>query len=98
MSNCDNLMSSTLFLGSLLSSLQVLYFLNVFIQLSVTDNCPICRDANHSDFCGNILIFKADFRITFSNVKITANDDFKMVPDKITGVTLNSTLGIPDHW
>ena len=54
------------------------------------------RDANHSDFCGIIWIFKADYRITISNVKITANNDFKMVPDKITGVTPTSTLVIPD--
>ena len=55
-------------------------------------------DTNHHDFCEIILIFKADFRIMISNVKITANDDFKMVPDKITGVTLTSTPVIPDHW
>ena len=28
-------------------------------------------------------IFKVRFHITISNVKITANNDFKMVPDKI---------------
>ena len=48
------------------------------------------RDANHSDFCGIIQIFKADFRITILNVKITANNDFKMVPNKITWVTITS--------
>ena len=58
----------------------------------------LIRDANQSDFCGIILIFKADFRITISNIKLTTNDDFKMVPDKIMGVTLTSTLIIPDHW
>ena len=26
--------------------------------------------------------FQADFPITISNVKITANDDFKLVPEK----------------
>ena len=40
------------------------------------------RDANHSNFCGIIPIFKADFRITISNVKIMANNNFKMVSDK----------------
>ena len=29
--------------------------------------------------------FKADFRITISNVKITWNNDFKIVPETITG-------------
>ena len=57
----------------------------------------ISRDANHSDFYGTIPIFKADSRIMISNVKITANKDFKMVPDKITGVTPTSTQVIPDH-
>ena len=46
------------------------------------------KDANHSDFCGIILIFKADFRITILNVKITANNKFKMVQDKITVLLL----------
>ena len=55
------------------------------------------RDANHSDFYGIIPIFKANFRITISNVKITTNNNFKMVPDKITWVTPTSTLVIPDH-
>ena len=55
----------------------------------------VSRDANHSDFCRIILIFKAGFRITILNVKITANNNFKMVPDKITGVTLTSTPVIP---
>ena len=41
------------------------------------------RDANHSDFCGIVPIFNANFRITISDVKIPANNDFKMVPDKI---------------
>ena len=53
------------------------------------------RDANHSNFSGIIPIFKADFCITITNVK--ANNDFKMVPDKITGVTPTSTPVIPDH-
>ena len=47
--------------------------------------------------CRIIPICKADFRITISNIKITANNDFKMVPDKITGVTPISTSVIPDH-
>ena len=58
----------------------------------------IARDANHFEFCGIILIFNADFHITISNVKIMANDYFKMVPDKKTGVTLTSQPVIPDHW
>ena len=41
--------------------------------------------ANHSDFCRIIQIFKANFSITISNVQIAANNDFEMVPDKITG-------------
>ena len=41
--------------------------------------------------------FKANFRITISNVKITANNNFKMVPDKITGVTPTFTMVIPYH-
>ena len=57
----------------------------------------ISRDANHSDFCGIMPIFKANFRFTISNVKITENNDFKMVPDKIMRVTPTSTLLIPDH-
>ena len=44
-----------------------------------------------------IPIFKANFRITNSNVKITAHNHFKMVPNKITGVTPTSTPVIPDH-
>ena len=44
------------------------------------------RDANHSDFCGIIRIFKSDFRITISDIKIPANNDFKSVPDKIKEV------------
>ena len=34
---------------------------------------PQGRDANHSDFCEIIPIFKANFPITISNIKITAN-------------------------
>ena len=49
------------------------------------------RDANHSDFCVIIPIFKADFSITISDVKILANNDFKMVPDKIKEVTSTCT-------
>ena len=44
-----------------------------------------------------MLIFKAIFRFTILNVKIMAHYDFKVVPDKITGVTPNSTPAIPDH-
>ena len=36
------------------------------------------RDANHSDFCGNIPIFKADFRITILDVKIREYNNFSM--------------------
>ena len=49
------------------------------------------RDANHSDFCGIIPIFKANFRITISEVKIPANNDFTMVPDIIKEVTSTCT-------
>ena len=49
------------------------------------------RDANHSDFCGIITFFKANFRVTISDVKIPQNNDFKMVPDKIKDVTLTCT-------
>ena len=55
------------------------------------------RDANYSDFCGIIPIFKADFRIMISNFKITANNNSKMVPDKITAATPTFTPVIPDH-
>ena len=41
------------------------------------------RDANHSDFCGIIPIFKANFGILIFDVKILQNEDFKMVPDEI---------------
>ena len=51
----------------------------------------INRDANHSDFCGIIPIFKAKFSITISEVKIPANNYFKMVPDKIKEVTSTCT-------
>ena len=36
---------------------------------------------------------RSDFRITISNDKITENNDFKMVPDKIMGVTLTEANG-----
>ena len=36
-------------------------------------------------FLGFIPIFKANFRITILNVKKTANNNIKMVPDKIMG-------------
>ena len=58
----------------------------------------VFRDANHLDFCGIMPIFKANFRIRISDVKITANNNFKMVPDKITGVTSTTTPVIPEHW
>ena len=48
-------------------------------------------------FAESYLFFKADFRITILNVKITANNDLKMVPDKIMVVTPFSALVIPDH-
>ena len=54
-----------------------------YLQLHIYDY----RDANHSDFCGIIPIFKADFHITTSEVQIPLNNDFNMVPDKIKGVT-----------
>ena len=44
------------------------------------------RHANHSDFCGFIPIFKSDFRIMISDIKILANNNFKMVRDKIKEV------------
>ena len=41
------------------------------------------------NFCGIIPIFKPDFRITISSVKITANNNYKMVPNKIqTGLCI----------
>ena len=40
-------------------------------------------DANHSDLCGIIPVFKYDVCITISDVKILANKDFKTVSDKI---------------
>ena len=43
---------------------------------------PKYRDANHSDFCGIIPVFKADFRIMILDIKILTNNDFDMVPDK----------------
>ena len=46
------------------------------------------RDANHSDFCGILRIFKADFRIKIFDVKMSANNDLKTVPDKISGTTV----------
>ena len=46
----------------------------------------------------NHTVFQVDFHITISNVKIMANNNFKMVPDKITRVTPFSTIVIPDHW
>ena len=49
------------------------------------------RDANHSDFCGIIPFFKANFRIKILDVQIPQNNDFKMVPDKIKDVTLTYT-------
>ena len=49
------------------------------------------RDANHSIFCIIIQIFKADFCIMISDVIILANNDFKMVPDKIKKVTSTCT-------
>ena len=55
------------------------------------------RDANQFNFCGIIPIFKADFCIAISNVNITANNRYKMVPDKIMGVTPTSTLVTPYH-
>ena len=66
------------------------FTLKIFIYLDL-------RDANHSDFCGIIPVFKAALRITIWNVKIMANYDFKMGPDKITRVTSTSTPVIPDH-
>ena len=62
----------------------------------MTEKCLVCRDANHADFCEIVPIFKADFRITILNAKITANNNFKMVPDKITGLTSTSTPVEPE--
>ena len=36
----------------------------------------ISRYANHSDFCGIIPFFKADFRIMILDVKIPQNNNF----------------------
>ena len=57
----------------------------------------LSRDANHSDFCKSIPIFKANFHITILNVKFTSYNNLKMVPDKITGGTPSSTPVILDH-
>ena len=46
----------------------------------------LCRAANRSNFCRIVPIFKSDFRITNSDIKIGANKDFKTVPDKIKEV------------
>ena len=43
-------------------------------------------------FAESKTIFKADFRITISDVKITANNNFNEVPDKIMGVSPTATL------
>ena len=48
-------------------------------------------------FAESYRFLKADFHITIWKVKITANNDFKMVPDKITGVTPTSTPVLPNH-
>ena len=53
--------------------------------------CPLFQ------FLWDHTVFKAHFCVTISNVKTTANYNFKMVPDKITGVTPTSTPVIPDH-
>ena len=48
-----------------------------------------------------ILIFEESYpfsSLTIWNVKITANNHFKMIPDKIMGVTPTSSPVIPDHW
>lgn len=44
------------------------------------------RDANHSNFCGVIPIFKSVLRIMFSEIKIPASKDLKMLQDKIKEV------------
>ena len=67
----------------------------IFVSLLSRGLKYVYRDANHSDFCGILPIFKANFRIMILNVKIMANDKLKMVPDKITGVTPTSTPVIP---
>ena len=48
-------------------------------------------------FLQNHTVFKANLGILILIVKITANNDFKMVPGIITGVTSTSTPVIPDH-
>ena len=52
------------------------------------------RDANHSDFCGIIRIFKYDFCITISDLKILAKKDFEKVADKIKVAAPISDYGI----
>ena len=53
----------------------------------------LLRDANHSDFCGIIPFFKADFRITILKSKFRKMTILQanMVPDKIKDVTLTCT-------
>ena len=45
----------------------------------------------HFDFCGIVPIFKANFLILISAVKIPANNNFNKLPDKIKGVSLSAT-------
>ena len=51
-------------------------------------NLAFSRDANHSDFCRIISIFKSDFHIMISDIKILANNDFQLLLDKIKEVAL----------
>ena len=45
-----------------------------------------CRDANLPDFCRIIPTVKSNFRITISDIKIPASNNFKMVVDEIKEV------------
>ena len=55
-------------------------------------NLASSRDACHSGFCGIIPIFKSDFHIRISDIKVLANNDFQPLPDKIKEVALPYTL------
>ena len=74
-----------------------LFRMDSCMYTGLNDLFTTARDANPSDFCGIIPIFKVHFRITILNVKITANNHFKMESIKITRITPTSTLIISDH-
>ena len=66
------------------SHIQIMAALNSFPYYT-----NVYRDANHSNFCGIIPFFKADFRNTILDVKFRNMMilQAKVVPDKIKDVT-----------